>query len=128
MALAAEAAHEKKALFVACVDPISLGILAAPGEYGADIAVGEAQGLGIPMGFGGPHLGFMTCRQQYIRQMPGRVVGETRDNQGRRGYILTLQAREQHIRRKGRRQISALTRLSAPLLQQYTSRGWESKG
>jgi len=100
MALAAEAAHEKKALFVACVDPISLGILAAPGEYGADIAVGEAQGLGIPMGFGGPHLGFMTCRQQYIRQMPGRVVGETRDNQGRRGYILTLQAREQHIRRE----------------------------
>ncbi len=99
MALAAEAAHEKKALFVACVDPISLGIIAPPGEYGADIAVGEAQGLGIPMGFGGPHLGFMTCRKEHMRQMPGRVAGETHDNQGRRGYLLTLQAREQHIRR-----------------------------
>ncbi len=99
MALVAEVAHEKKALFVACVDPISLGIIAPPGEYGADIAVGEGQGLGIPMGFGGPHLGFMTCRKEHMRQMPGRVAGETHDNQGRRGYLLTLQAREQHIRR-----------------------------
>jgi len=99
MALAAEAAHEKKALFVACVDPISLGIIAPPGEYGADIAVGEGQGLGIPMGFGGPHLGFLTCRKEHMRQMPGRVAGETHDDQGRRGYLLTLQAREQHIRR-----------------------------
>ncbi len=99
MALAAEVAHEKKALFVASVDPISLGILAPPGEYGADIAVGEGQGLGIPMAFGGPHLGFLTCRKEHMRQMPGRVVGETHDSQGRRGYLLTLQAREQHIRR-----------------------------
>jgi glycine dehydrogenase subunit 1 len=99
MALAAEVAHEKKALFIACVDPISLGIIAPPGEYGADIAVGEGQGLGIPMGFGGPHLGFMTCRKEHMRQMPGRVSGQTRDSQGRRGYLLTLQAREQHIRR-----------------------------
>ncbi len=99
MAIAAEIAHGKKALFVACVDPISLGILAPPGEYGADIAVGEGQGLGIPMGFGGPHLGFLTCRQEHVRQMPGRVAGETKDSQGRRGYLLTLQAREQHIRR-----------------------------
>jgi len=99
MAIAAEVAHGKKALFVACVDPISLGILTPPGEYGADIAVGEGQGLGIPMGFGGPHLGFLTCRKEHMRQMPGRVAGETRDSQGRRGYLLTLQAREQHIRR-----------------------------
>ncbi|HXL04921.1 MAG TPA: aminomethyl-transferring glycine dehydrogenase subunit GcvPA [Bacillota bacterium] len=99
MALAAEVAHGEKALFVACVDPISLGILAPPGEYGADIAVGEGQGLGIPMGFGGPHLGFLTCRKEHLRQMPGRVAGETHDSQGRRGYLLTLQAREQHIRR-----------------------------
>jgi len=71
MAIAAEVAHGKKALFVACVDPISLGILTPPGEYGADIAVGEGQGSESPMGFGGPHLGFLTCRKEHMRQMPG---------------------------------------------------------
>ncbi|NLS44372.1 MAG: aminomethyl-transferring glycine dehydrogenase subunit GcvPA [Firmicutes bacterium] len=100
MEIASEIAHKEKALFVACVDPISLGILASPGEYGADIAIGEGQALGIPMGFGGPHLGFITCQKKHMRQMPGRIAGETSDNKGRRGYLLTLQAREQHIRRE----------------------------
>ncbi len=100
MWLAADIAHRRGALFVACVDPISLGILAPPGEYGADIAVGEGQSLGNPMSFGGPCLGFLACRQELVRNMPGRVAGESRDAAGRRGYLLTLQAREQHIRRE----------------------------
>src|SRR5882672_6774335 len=96
----AEAAHARGALFVVSFDPISLGLLKRPGQYGVDIAVAEGQCLGNPMVFGGPYLGVLACRQEYVRKMPGRLVGQTVDRQGRVCWVLTLQTREQHIRRE----------------------------
>jgi glycine dehydrogenase subunit 1 len=95
-----ELSHRGGALVIACVDPVSLGLLQAPGEYGADLAVGDGQPLGIPLSFGGPYVGFIACKETLLRRMPGRLVGATADSDGRRGYVLTLQAREQHIRRE----------------------------
>jgi glycine dehydrogenase subunit 1 len=95
-----ENAHKAGALAIACVDPISLAILAPPGEYGADIAVGEGQQLGLSPSYGGPHVGFIACRKDLVRRLPGRLVGSAHDAAGRRGFVLTLTAREQHIRRE----------------------------
>ena len=100
MAAAAEAAHGRDALFIASVEPISLALLKPPGQYAADMAVSEGQPLGIAPGYGGPLLGIFACKSEMMRVMPGRVVGETVDADGERAYCLTLQTREQHIRRE----------------------------
>lgn len=95
-----EATQRVGALSVVCADPISLGVLKPPGAYGADIVIGEGQALGNAMGFGGPLLGFFACKQAYVRRLPGRLVGQTTDVEGRRGFVMTLRTREQDIRRE----------------------------
>ena len=95
-----EKVHDKNALSILSFDPISLGILKTPGEFGADIATAEGQSLGLPMSLGGPHLGIFTAKKNFIRKMPGRISGMTVDNKDRNGFVMTLQTREQHIRRE----------------------------
>ena len=94
-----EIIHANKSLFVVSSNPLSLGVLTPPGKYGADIVIGDAQPFGIPTAFGGPHCGYFAVTNKLMRKVPGRLVGQTKDEQGRRGFVLTLQAREQHIRR-----------------------------
>ena len=96
----ADACHDNKALFIMNSVAADLAVLKTPGEWGADIAVGDGQSLGIPMQFGGPYVGYMCCTEKLIRKMPGRIVGMTKDNRDQRAFVLTLQAREQHIRRQ----------------------------
>ena len=96
----AEKVHEAGALLIEVFDPISLGLLKSPGELDVDIAIGEGQGLGVPLMFGGPYVGLLATKEKFVRQMPGRLAGMTKDTEGRRGFVLTLQTREQHIRRE----------------------------
>lgn len=96
----ADAVHARKGLLIVYSDPSSLAVIRTPGEWGADIVCGDAQSLGVPLSYGGPYVGFLACRNEFMRKLPGRVVGQTTDVDGKRAYVLTLQAREQHIRRE----------------------------
>ena len=96
----ADAVHAQKGLLMVYSDPSSLAVIKTPGEWGADIVCGDSQSLGVPMCFGGPYVGFLACTKDLVRKLPGRIVGATRDVDGKRAYVLTLQAREQHIRRE----------------------------
>ena len=96
----ADAVHAQKGLFMVYSDPSSLAVIKTPGQWGADVVCGDSQSLGVPMCFGGPYVGFLACRKDHVRKLPGRIVGATRDVDGKRAYVLTLQAREQHIRRE----------------------------
>ncbi len=100
LAALSELAHSQRALFVVSADPTSLAMFKPPADYDADIVVAEGQAVGAPPSYGGPYVGFLACKQRYLRQIPGRVVGKTTDTRGRTGYVLTLQTREQHIRRE----------------------------
>jgi len=96
----ADAVHARKALLVEYCDPSALAVIRTPGEWDADIAVGDGQPLGLPLNYGGPYVGFMAVKKEHMRKMPGRIVGQTQDKEGRRAFVLTLQAREQHIKRE----------------------------
>ena len=100
MAAMEEKAHAGGGLFVVSMDPTAMGLFKPPGAYDADIATAEGQPLGVPLGFGGPYVGLFSCKERHLRQLPGRIVGRTMDSEGREGYVLTLQTREQHIRRQ----------------------------
>ncbi|MBC8064189.1 MAG: aminomethyl-transferring glycine dehydrogenase subunit GcvPA, partial [Chlorobia bacterium] len=100
LAAARKAADAAGAMLIVVSDPVACALLKPPGAFGADIVVGEGQSIGVAMGFGGPHLGLFACRKEYLRQMPGRLCGETVDADGKRGFVLTLSTREQHIRRE----------------------------